>query len=491
MVHAEITPVILAGGKGTRLWPLSRTDLPKQFCKLGNDLTLFQQTITRICNQNGIGAPVILTNAAHLSVVRSQMAEVGVVARMIVCEPCGRDTAPAIALAAHLGKRAAMDQMLVLPSDHLIRDAGAFLEAVHKASAISREMSRIVTFGIKPDGPATGYGYLEAGNPLADGIGAELSCFIEKPDVKTAKKLITKDNVFWNAGVFLFSPGIMCRELEVHAPDLSSKVKQALYCCSPADEPVMPDVDAFSAIRPISIDYAVMEKTSCAALVPVDPDWSDVGSWDAVWKKSSQDEAGNAVLGRAVCSATSNSYLSSDGPLLAVSGLEDVVVVANRDAVLVSSRKDSEGVKALIEKVKDHDESLTRSHVHETRPWGAFTSLHKGEGHQVKTISVHPGGQLSLQYHFHRAEHWIVVKGMATVTVGDERMVLGPCQQVFIPQGAVHRLENEGESDVEIIEVQYGAYLGEDDIVRVEDVYGRPEAGNREVERRLAEGRGR
>jgi len=486
MTALRVTPVILAGGKGTRLWPVSRTSMPKQFCQLNGEPSLFQQTVNRLCNDSIFNDPIILTSTDYHNLVLQQLSEIDHIAGHIICEPCGRDTAPAIALAALAGKKLEHNLLLVMPSDHKIKDGAHFIDAVRKSAGIAAEFGKIVTFGVKPTEPATGYGYLQAGPKLADGLGHSLSRFIEKPDEATAKVLLEDDNVYWNAGIFMFSPRTMCRELETHAPDLFSKVAKSVYACDVTQSPLLPDEISFSEISPISIDYAVMEHTKEAALVPVNPQWSDVGSWNAVWENSVRNEYGNSVFGDAICVDAENSFVSTDGPFIGVAGVSDLVVVANRDAVLVTSRQNCQSVKDLISQMKPEYDQLTATHAGETRPWGSFASLGKGSNHQVKTISVNPGGQLSLQYHFHRAEHWIVVAGSPTVTVGENVMQLTPCQQVFIPQGAVHRLENHTEEEVQIIEVQYGSYFGEDDIVRLSDVYGRPEMERSTSQRNVA-----
>ncbi|MEM9331273.1 MAG: mannose-1-phosphate guanylyltransferase/mannose-6-phosphate isomerase [Pseudomonadota bacterium] len=473
MKASLVTPVVLAGGKGTRLWPLSRTALPKQFCKLNEAQSLFQQTVDRLCRDPMFTDPIILTSASHLDLVSLQLKEIKQQAKQIICEPEGRDTAPAVALSAIAGKIKGQELLLVLPSDHKILDNKGFLDAARKAAGISLELNKIVTFGVKPSEAATEYGYLEAGEKIADGLGNTLTRFIEKPNKKKAEALLSQSNIYWNAGIFMFPPKLMCRELETHMPVMFKAVNRSLAACDLNRKVITPDPQVFTAIDPISIDYAVMEKTDCAALVPVDPQWSDLGSWSAVWTISEKDEDGNVLVGDTLVAETQGSLVSSDGPFVGVSGVSDLIVVANRDAVLVTSRENCQSVKTLISEMSENYTELTKSHVSETRPWGTFTSVNRGESHQVKSIVVNPGGQLSLQYHFHRAEHWIVVSGTATVTVDDEVSQLTPCQQIFIPQGAVHRLENLTDEPVQLIEVQYGSYLGEDDIVRLSDVYDR------------------
>lgn len=465
----------MAGGKGTRLWPVSRISMPKQFCKLNNEPSLFQSTLERICRDEMFNDPVIVTSANYLSTVKLQMKEIGFTAKRIICEPCARDTAAAIALCCADPVLMADEYLIVMPADHKIEAANRFNIAVEEAASIAKTTNSILTFGITPTEPATGYGYLMAGEQIANTSAKSLAGFIEKPDFEKAQFLIENEPVYWNAGIFLFKPDVMTAEFEKHAPAIFNHAKMALEEGENAGEVMFVDEQHFSKINGISIDYAIMEKTDNAALLPVDPQWSDVGCWDAVWAASSQDDKANAISGNSTIHNVQNSYVYSDGPTIALSHVEDLIVVANQDAVLVTSRGNSQSVKELLKNVEDHKPELTKQHIDETRPWGKFASIHKGDQHQAKTIVVNPGGQLSLQYHFHRAEHWVVVRGIATVTVGEEVMQLSPCQHVFIPQGALHRLENLTDEDVEIIEVQYGSYLGEDDIVRVEDVYDRPE----------------
>ncbi len=487
MQNQLITPVILAGGSGTRLWPLSREDNPKQFCNLFGGESLYQKTLRRISDTERFAAPIVLTNKSHRALAETQAMAVGVTPAAIVCEPMGRDTGPAIALAALLAG-AEMDdvKLLVLPSDHRIENPGRLQTAIESAARLIEDSPSLATFGITPDHPETGFGYIRAGTMILNANGShgyEVDRFIEKPDQSKAERLIAEGDVYWNAGIFLFSGRLLIKELNRHAPDLLKSVRRSIAGGKWRGLTFEPEALAFGEAPKLSIDYAVMEKTSDSSVFPVAPGWSDMGSWSAVWSEA-QDEAdsdGNLLRGDVMATETANSLIRSDGPMVGVAGLEDVVVVANRDAVLVTNRRNPQGVKALVEQMKRDNRSEHRKHSGEDRPWGRFDSLDMGESHQVKRIKVNPGGQLSLQYHHHRAEHWIVVAGTARVTLDDQVMNLKPCEQVFIPQGAVHRLENVTDQPVEIIEVQYGSYLGEDDIVRLEDVYGRSADTNKKA----------
>jgi len=430
-------------------------------------------TVLRVSNTERFNEPIIVSNENHMAVINTQLLEISKKAHAIISEPFARDTAPAIALAVQLYEADKNAVMLVLPSDHLIEDGVAFETTISQAAEIASDAKHIVTLGIKPTQPETGYGYLRVASKIENRNAFELDAFIEKPCRRDAEKLIAQDNVFWNAGIFIFNAEKVRKEFEVLAPKLNTGIKRAITYGKWEGKRFSPDASIFVNIQPISFDYAIMEKTEHVAMVPANSDWSDLGSWKAVWETSKQDENHNVVQGEVYYEDTSNSLMISNGPAIAVSGVEDIIVVANKDAVLVTSRDNPQGVKALVEKMQKDNSSLTKKHNGETRPWGSFDSLHVGDMHQVKHIRVVPGGQLSLQYHHHRAEHWVVVSGIATVTVDEEVMQLSPCQQVFIPQGAVHRLENFTDEPVDIIEVQYGSYLGEDDIVRMEDVYGR------------------
>lgn len=473
MTHKRITPIILAGGAGTRLWPLSRENMPKQFCRIDGNKSLFQKSLERVANEEIFAPAIIVCSESHLSIVSTQIAETDCKLRMTVLEQEGRDTAAAIALAVHLAGNASDSQFLVMPSDHEIQDVDGFHMTLKQAQPIVANFDRVVTMGITPAYPETGYGYIRAGQALGNSNCSELVEFIEKPDLKTAELLIQDKNIFWNAGIFFFTNSVIRTEFLKHAAGIFNDVGRAVAMGKWDGNIFRPDADEFLKVNSLSIDYAVMERTEFASVAPLISDWSDMGSWKAVWDCSEKDENENSINGKSYTHDTQRCYVQSDGPTVGVCGLEDIVVVANRDAVLITSRENPQGVKSLVEQMKRDEAPVVENHCSETRPWGQFASLDKGETHQVKRIAVNPGGQLSLQYHFHRAEHWIVVKGVATVTVGEEVMELSPCQQVFIPQGAVHRLENFTDEPVEIIEVQYGSYFGEDDIVRVEDVYNR------------------
>ena len=473
MTHKRITPIILAGGSGTRLWPLSRQDMPKQFCSIEGKQSLFQKSLERVQDSNLFNLPIIVCSKQHKSIVTTQLLSAKQTAQMIILEPEGRDTAAAIALAVQLAGSDASDQYLVMPSDHEIENVDGFHTTLKQAQPIVANYDRIVTLGIEPAYPETGFGYIRAGQALGNSNCNELIEFIEKPNCETAEILVQEKNIFWNAGIFFFNDAVIRREFLKHSAGIFNDVARSVAMGKWEDGFFNPDTSEFSKINPLSLDYAIMEKTEFASVAPLQADWSDMGSWNTVWDLTEKDEQQNVSKGTSYHTETERCYIQSDGPVVGVCGLDDIVVVANRDAVLVTSRENSQGVKKLVEKMKLDETPVVKSHSGEKRPWGRFDSLDKGETHQVKNIKVNPGGQLSLQYHFHRSEHWIVVKGVATVTVNDEVTQLIPGQQVFIPQGAVHRLENFTDETVEIIEVQYGTYFGEDDIVRVEDIYNR------------------
>jgi len=471
MTNQKITPIILAGGKGTRLWPLSREDMPKQFCKLNDEHSLFQNTIERIRDTDRFNAPIIVTGSSYVATVRQQLDVLSVEAAAIVSEPVGKDTAAAVLLAVEISD--ASDLFLVMPSDHMIADQIEFFSAVDEATSSAQLDGLIVTFGIKPTHPETGFGYLRAGKAFYNRPVCQLENFIEKPDLETAMDLVKQPDIFWNAGIFLFNAKVVQEEFAKRAPDVFLSVVTSVKFGKWNAEVFEPEIKAFNTCPAISFDYAIMEKTTRAATIPVAPKWSDMGSWKAVWETCPHDSSNNVVGDNCYAENANDCLIRSDGPIVGVAGLDDVVVVASQDAVLVTSRSNPQDIKQLVQTMKDADEPAATKHPGEDRPWGRFDSLDRGHEHQVKRIRVDPGQRLSLQYHHHRSEHWVVVTGTATVTVDENVVNLSVGEQIFIPQGAVHRLDNFTSQTVEIIEVQIGDYLGEDDIVRVEDIYGR------------------
>lgn len=475
MTSNKITPIILAGGAGTRLWPVSREETPKQFCRLLAGGSLFQATLARISDESVFNSPIVVTGAQYASIAEQQLIESDVTPAAIICEPVGRDTAPAIAAALLASLSPANPRnYLVLPSDHAVEDEAALQAAVTAgADLIRHSIAHLVTFGIKPSGPETGFGYIQAeADELSPGT-YPVKRFVEKPDEARAAELLAEESTCWNAGIFLFNGRKMLAEMERYSPEVLRAVENSLLGAQRSGRKLFPAMESFAKAPKLSIDYAVMEHTNNAAVVPVNPGWSDLGSWGAMWEHGVQDVANNVLEGDVLAVNCSGSLIQTSGPMVAVAGVSDIVVVANKDAVLVAHRDDAQSVKLLVEAMKAEGRSEQKRHAGEDRPWGRFDSLDRGQNHQVKRIRVDPGGQLSLQYHHHRAEHWIVVAGKAQVTIGKRVMTLGPCEQAFIPQGEVHRLENPGDEPVELIEVQYGDYFGEDDIVRLEDVYGR------------------
>ncbi|NNJ77023.1 MAG: mannose-1-phosphate guanylyltransferase/mannose-6-phosphate isomerase [Anderseniella sp.] len=471
----KITPIILAGGAGTRLWPVSREETPKQFCRLLAGGSLFQATLARVSDESVFSAPIIVTGAQYASVAEQQLVESSVTPAAIICEPVGRDTAPAIAAALLASLSPANAQnYLVLPSDHAVEDETALVAAVTAgADLIRRSSAYLVTFGIKPSGPETGFGYIQAeARELSPGT-YPVRRFVEKPDETQAAELLTEASTCWNAGIFLFNGQKMLAEMERYSPEILRAIENSLMDAEQSGKKLFPAMESFARAPKLSIDYAVMEHTNNAVVIPVDPGWSDLGSWGAMWEHGAQDISNNVLAGDVLAVNSTGSLIQSSGPMVAVAGVSDIVVVANKDAVLVAHRDDAQSVKSLVETMKADERCEQKRHAGEDRPWGRFDSLDRGQNHQVKRIRVDPGGQLSLQYHHHRAEHWIIIAGMAQVTIGKRVMTLGPCEQAFIPQGEVHRLENPGDEPVELIEVQHGDYFGEDDIVRLEDVYGR------------------
>ncbi|MGH8308536.1 MAG: mannose-1-phosphate guanylyltransferase/mannose-6-phosphate isomerase [Steroidobacteraceae bacterium] len=469
-----LIPVILSGGAGTRLWPLSRELYPKQLLPLISERTMLQETALRL---QGLDAdpPVIVCNEAHRFLVAEQLRELDIEPRAIVLEPFGRNTAPAIALAAHAAlakaKLAADDPLLlVLPADHVIRDVAAFQKAV-RAALPAAEKGRFVTFGIVPSAPETGYGYIRRG-AAEDGVH-RIAQFVEKPDLERAKTFVAGGEHYWNSGMFLFRARRYLEELGRLAPPMAAACKAAFEAAKADLDFTRVDAKAFEKSPNDSIDYAVMEKTSDAVVVPLDAGWSDVGSWAALHAASDADKRGNVKRGDVLIEDTTGSYLYSESRLVAAVGLKDHVVVETKDAVLVAPKDRVQDVKKLVERLKMQGRYEHSLHREVFRPWGSYDSIDHGDRFQVKRLSVNPGASMSLQMHHHRAEHWVVVSGTARITRGEEVFLLEENQSTFIPVGTKHRIENPGKVPLHIIEVQSGSYLGEDDIVRFEDKYGR------------------
>jgi mannose-1-phosphate guanylyltransferase/mannose-6-phosphate isomerase len=465
---SQILPVILSGGSGTRLWPLSREAYPKQFLQLAGEHSMLQATWLRVADV-ATQAPIVVANEAHRFVAAEQLQQVGTTPSAILLEPIGRNTAPAIAAAALEACRDGADPLLlVLPSDHLIRDVAHFHRAILEAADIA-EQGKLVTFGIQPTAPETGYGYIKA----VSGEGARaIERFVEKPDLATAQDYVASGEYYWNSGMFLFRASRYLQELERLQPQILAACRVSWEKARRESDFIRLDADAFKASPSDSIDYAVMEKTIDAAVVPLDAGWSDVGSWTALRDVSEQDANGNAHRGDVIAIDCHDTFAYGDR-LIAMVGLDDVIVVETDDAVLVGKSDRMQEVKDVVARLKAHGRSEATWHRKVYRPWGAYDSIDNGERFQVKRITVKPGGTLSLQMHHHRAEHWIVVSGTAEVTRGDEVLLLAENQSTYIPLGVTHRLRNPGKLPLELIEVQSGSYLGEDDIVRFEDTYGR------------------
>lgn len=471
----QVTPVILCGGSGTRLWPMSRGGYPKQYLRLAGEHSLLQQTVLRAGALSGAGAPIVITNAEQRFLVAEQLRSIGVTPAAIVLEPVGRDTAPAVAVAAQIAKEQAPDALLlVLPSDHVILSEAVFGAVCCVAASVARD-KYLVTFGIEATSPHTGYGYIRAGEALVADDGAYgVSGFIEKPDAATASCFLAEGGYYWNSGMFMLSANAWLDEMREHAPAILEQTSAALAAASRDNDFIRLDNTAFSASPGISIDYAVMEKTSRAAMVVAsDLGWNDIGSWSALAEITETDDNGNAAMGDVLLEQASNVYARAEHRMVAVVGVEDLIVVETADAVLVTRRDKAQDVKRIVERLNASGRQESVTHRRVVRPWGSYEAVDQGDRFQVKRIVVNPGSSLSLQMHHHRAEHWVVVRGTARVVNGDHVLLLSENQSTYIPLGVTHRLENPGKIPLELIEVQSGAYLGEDDIVRLEDFYGR------------------
>jgi mannose-1-phosphate guanylyltransferase/mannose-6-phosphate isomerase len=466
----RIIPLIMCGGAGTRLWPASREVRPKQFLPLFGPRSTFQDTLQRVSDPTLFERPIVITNTAYRFMVLEQLNEIGIDADVLL-EPARRDSGPALVAGATFAQvRDSEAVVLALAADHVVRDTAAFVAACRSGLAAA-DGGSIVTFGIEPERPATEYGYIRPGEPIAGGIRA-VAKFVEKPDPATAAEYI-KAGYFWNSGNFMFRASVLLDEYRASDAASVSTVTNAVTRAGRDLGFVTLDPEAFGRATPISIDYAVMEKTSHAAVIPVACGWSDVGSWHAVWELSNKDAQGNAAQGAAVFEDSRNCNVSTDRAVVALEGVDDLVVVATQDAVLVSRQKDANGLKRLVARLKAVAPQVTEDHLKVHRPWGSYQSVDMGERHQVKRIVVKPGERLSLQKHHHRSEHWIVVRGAARVTINELVKTVHENESIYIPIGATHRLENPGKILLELIEVQTGSYLGEDDIIRIEDDYQR------------------
>ncbi|WP_295814182.1 mannose-1-phosphate guanylyltransferase/mannose-6-phosphate isomerase [uncultured Nitratireductor sp.] len=464
-------PVIMAGGMGTRLWPVSREHYPKQFCALVDDGSMLQQTMRRLDGLD-CASPLTVCNEEHRFLAAEQLRQAGIQNAPILLEPVGRNTAPAITLAALQAMTNGADPLLlVMPADHLVKDVSAFHRGIAKAQTLAQE-GRLVTFGIVPTSPETGFGYIRRGEKIGD-TGFAVSGFAEKPDLETAKAYLKDGEHDWNSGMFMFRASVYLDAMRKHAPAILDACKAAMAGVESDAYFLRPERTAFEACPSDSIDYAVMEKTDRAAVVPLDAGWNDIGSWSAIWEAHDKDADGNALTGDVLQVASRNSIVSAQKRLVAIVGVEDLVVVETADAVLVAKRDTVQRVKDIVAQLKSAGRTEHVNHRRVYRPWGDYDSIDFGNRYQVKRITVKPGAKLSVQKHHHRAEHWVVVRGTARVLKGDETIMLTENQSTYIPLGEIHALENPGKIPLELIEVQSGSYLGEDDIVRLEDRYGR------------------
>ncbi len=477
MSAASIIPVILCGGTGSRLWPLSRKSYPKQFLSINSvsNKSLLQNTYQRIKNLKGLREPILICNEEHRFIVAEQMREINIEPRSILLEPFGRNTAPAVTLAALISQEFEKDaQLLILSSDHIIEDEKEFIKVIYAGIKYANE-GRLVTFGVIPDEPSTGYGYIKSSEPLKESVikGSKIESFVEKPDLITAKEMIKDKRYSWNSGIFLFKANTILNEIKNFAPEV-------LYACKKSLEEKLFDLDfqrlhqdSFNKCPSISIDVAVMEKTDKGTVLPLKANWTDIGSWNAVWQISKKDESNNFIEGSVIAKNVNDCYLRGEKRLIAALGVKNLIVIETSDAILVADKSQSQEVKNVVNYLKERGIREGQEHKKIFRPWGSYESLIEEERWQVKIINVKPGEKLSLQMHHHRSEHWIIVSGTAHVEIDDKEITLHENQSSYIPIGSKHRLSNPGKIPLKLIEVQSGSYLGEDDIYRFEDDYGR------------------
>ena len=475
----KITPVILAGGSGTRLWPLSRKLYPKQFMQLVEPATLLQSTLSRLEALDGLGPPIILCNEAHRFMVAEQLREIGIAPQSIVLEPVGRNTAPALVVAALMTVEKQSDTLLlVLPADHYIGDTKEFVSTLAHGARYA-EQDKLVTFGVVPDAPETGYGYIRKGPALerqkSNGTPEvwEIDQFVEKPDMATAQDYLASGDFFWNSGMFIFKASGLIDEMQAYAPEIVAACRQAVSKGKADLDFFRLDRPAFESCPSDSIDYAVMEKTESGVMVALDSAWNDLGSWEALWQAGAKDPRGNVVHGDVCLHEVDHSFVYSSSRLVTAVGLDHHVVVETKDAVFIAPRHRVQQVKALVDKLKSSNRAETQNHKKAYRPWGSYEEMETSDRFAVKRLTVKPKAKLALQKHFHRAEHWVVVRGTALVTKGEEQFILKEDESAYIPLGVVHRLENPGKIPLELVEIQSGSYLGEDDILYLDDVYGR------------------